>query len=445
MPIIVGNATTNSAITSGNLSVMSPQSYQVTNALRNSVRPTLLLPFAESLNVDPRITFTRASSATYFNQAGVLTTAVSNVPRIDYNPSTLVCNGLLIEQASTNLVYPSIITSSWYPSGTLTTNATVAPDNTTTGSKLIPNTTLGQWAAWTYCSTALSTTYTLSCYAKTNGYPRLWLLATDFSGNSFGATFDLSTGVFVSSTTNGVSTYISSTINYGGNGWYRCSITGIPNTSNALATALYVDNGSGNYFTGDGTSGIQIWGAQLEQTAFPTSYIATTGATATRAADLATIPLGSWYNPTASTLLVEAQKNTSADANFSISLQLDDGTNLNRLEFYTNPSSTTIYLMDQYTSNITDASVTPGSFSLSTPYKVAGSISGALSTTGTLAASLNGATAASGTTGNFAGSTFTTMRIGSVAGGAFFMNGWIQRIAYYPVAFSNTQLQAMSS
>ena len=213
MPIYTGNATVNSAITSTTLTEMSPQSYQVTNALRNTMRPTLLLPFAQSGTVDPRITFTRNGQATYFNSAGVLTTATNNVPRIDYNPSTLACNGLLIEQASTNLVYPSIITSSWNTSGTITTNATVAPDNTTTGSKLIPNTTIGQWAAWTYCSTALSTTYTLSCYAKTNGYPRLWLLATDFSGNSFGATFNLSTGVFVSSTTGGVSTYISSTIN----------------------------------------------------------------------------------------------------------------------------------------------------------------------------------------------------------------------------------------
>lgn len=40
-------------------------------------------------SLDPRITFTRASGATYYNSAGTLTTAATDTPRFDYDPNTL--------------------------------------------------------------------------------------------------------------------------------------------------------------------------------------------------------------------------------------------------------------------------------------------------------------------------------------------------------------------
>lgn len=67
------------------------------------LRPSLLLDFANSGRVDPRIQCTRASSATCFGPNGKLRTVAANVPRIDYDPVTGKCLGLLVEEQRTNL------------------------------------------------------------------------------------------------------------------------------------------------------------------------------------------------------------------------------------------------------------------------------------------------------------------------------------------------------
>jgi hypothetical protein len=377
------------------------------------------------------------------------------VPRFDSNPSTQTVNGLLIEEARTNSLRNNTtqgavigVVGSGGSLGTyysqsqntgITPNVvSVGVDNginyidvqfsgTITGGGLQNNIF---WESSGVVAASNSQTWTQSVYLKLvsgsmSGIVVNMYTLTDnpsyINGNN--PTLSTPTGASLSSQRN-VYTF----------------------TTNSSGVTVFTNLGLAFTFAaGTFNFTIRIGMPQLELGAFATSVVATSGSAATRAAEQASLSLGSWYNAKASTLLVEAQKNTSADANYSISLQLDDGTNLNRLEFYTFPGSTTIYLMDQYTSNITDASVTPGSFSLSTPYKVAGSISGALSTTGTIAASLNGATAASGTTGNFAGSTFTTMRIGGVVGGSLFMNGWIRRIAYWPTSLSNAELISLTS
>src|SRR5678816_4391057 len=64
--------------------------------------PALSLDFMTPGTLDPRITFTRASTGTYFDSAGVMQTAALNAPRWDYNPATLQLRGLLLEDTRTN-------------------------------------------------------------------------------------------------------------------------------------------------------------------------------------------------------------------------------------------------------------------------------------------------------------------------------------------------------
>jgi len=537
MPITVGNSTTNTTITNSTVTVPNPQSWQVTNAGRNLSRPTLLLPFAESLNVDPRITFIRASSATYFNQAGVMTTASTNVPRIDFNPVTGVCNGFLIEESRTNYVrngYGSGGSSSALPtywstnvsngvprngltvtfggtvvnqgvqcyrftiSGTATANGTFIIYYENGGSTLagmasgttfqqsiymalVSGSTFGSVVHWgpikdsigstvqdNQLNFAASLTTTMTRMVESQTTPTSAnsnLTATITSATwSGGVVTCTGTGFTFDNVGNGRIVQISGSGTIDGNRTVTsltgstqftfalasdpgaitvpCTVTwNIPSFSCPYAAVLfYYNTGNTANITFDMGCGQQEIGA------FPTSFITTTGVSATRSADLATIPLGSWYNTTASTVLVEAQKNTSADSGYGGVVELNDGSVNNRFQFYVSINTTTLRFGDNYTSNLLDAQVPAGSYSLATPYKAAGAISGAIATSGTIAASLNGATAVTGTTGNFPGARLTQMQIGGISGGtAYNMNGWIQRIAYYPVAFSNTQLQAMSS
>ena len=95
--------------------------------------PSLDLTFMVPGSLDPRITFTRASTGTYFDSAGVLRSAATNAPRWDHDPATLQLRGMLLEEARTNLLLNSATLStqsvtvtavahtlSFYGTGTIT-------------------------------------------------------------------------------------------------------------------------------------------------------------------------------------------------------------------------------------------------------------------------------------------------------------------------------------
>jgi hypothetical protein len=212
-----------------------------------------------------------------------LTSLTTENVNIDNNSITALSSS--IEQVSytsvtTNLSHYSEQLDNTYftkSRSTISTNAGVAPDGTTTADKLIPNSGL-QTASSVYLLRAVAgSTYNYSVYAKADGFNFVTVnFQTSGSGTTQGIRFNLSTGAIdTSQNANG-------TITDAGNGWYRCSMRPATTTTSVSHMIAANDGGSfGTFFntpvTGDGTKGILLWGVQYEVGDL-TGYLPTTSA-----------------------------------------------------------------------------------------------------------------------------------------------------------------------
>lgn len=398
--------------------------------------------------LDPLITFTRASSATYFDSAGVLQTAANDVARFDYNPSTLAARGLLIEEARTNRhTYSEDLTQWGTPSGaTVSANAAVAPDGATTADKLVESATNAAHflsASSITMSYTSGTSYTRSCFAKAAGRNiiTVYLPATNFVSNGRQALFDLSNGTVYSSETG-----VTASIQAINNGWYRCSVTAAANATGTghVGGSALTDNGTGTYL-GDGTSGALIWGAQTEAGAFATSYIPTTTTVLTRSADVAAITgtnFTNWFNSIEGTMVVSATvTSTTVDGTTRVLASIGDSSTFNETIYLARASSSA-----NITGNVIDGGVaqwaanTLGSATVNTPFKT--SMAYKLNDLG---GSFNGAAAVTDNVATIPTVNSLSLGNGSWSGAVNYINGYLQSFSYYPTRLRNGTLQALTS
>jgi len=260
--------------------------------------PSLDLRFADNKSLVDAVTgaslvtFTRASSGTFVDSAGVLQTAATDVPRFDHDPTTGESLGPLVEGQRTNLVQQSADISNVYwvkSETTVTANAIAAPDGTMTAGKLVESTANSQH---TLASAAITwvgnTQYTVTFYAKAGerfNFDLLLGTAGNWVNAERVATFNVSAGTLLLTPNSPAIASIQAV----GNEWYRCRLTATT-VASPSASAVFIrmaDSTGLSSYQGITGNGIYLWGAQLEAGAFPTSYIPTTTATATRSADVA--------------------------------------------------------------------------------------------------------------------------------------------------------------
>jgi hypothetical protein len=401
--------------------------------------PTLSLDFMTPGALDPRIVFTRASTATYTDANGTIQTAAVNAPRWDYDPVTHALRGLLIEEARTNKLTNSGAPSAWGPVNIVqTNNAAVAPDGTTTAAKIADNVTNNQHAV-NPAGPAITanTTNIFSVYLKAAGRPRALLYYASGS-NSITATFDLTNGTMVGTPTlGGLASGAVWSITAVGNGWYRCAAGGLLDaTSTAASTYVFIDNGTTSSYLGDGVSGLLVWGAQCEQGAFPTSYIPTTAATVTRAADVATMPtdVTKWYSTLNGTVLAEALLPPNGNVGYRGIFTLDGGPFNAWLRSYITGGTSNV------DGNIDIASLGFGVMTPGTVFKCVATYSSAGSH-----CTLNGVMGVgSATVGT--PSTWTTLRLGVTDGtNNNPANGYLRRLTYWNRALSDTEMQQVTT
>jgi hypothetical protein len=167
--------------------------------------------------------------------------------------------------------------ASWTKSAaTISANATTAPDGTATADKLVENSGTSSHSAGQNTAGTTSSQQTITVYAKPAG--RNWLC---IQLGVLLAFFDVQNGAI--GTVNGGLTgaTITSMGTLGGGGWYKCVVTCTSMASGVAGLFTATGNGVSSY-TGDGTSGLYLWGAQLENGATATPYLKTTTTTVTR-------------------------------------------------------------------------------------------------------------------------------------------------------------------
>ena len=231
--------------------------------------------------------FTRASSATRVNKQGLIETVASGVPRIDFTDAN---GALLLEPQRTNLIAysESFSNAYWTKSGaSITSNAAISPDGTLNADKLVEGTGTAVPIMTATLPTSSTGLHAQSFYVKADGRNFVAISNNSNGGSVFRCEFDLTTGTI---TWNGFGN--TPTIEALADSWYK--ITGVNvsttagfgrNFSLEMSNVSVLSNTAVAY-TGDGTSGIYIYGAQLEQGSYATSYIPTQGSAVTVVKDV---------------------------------------------------------------------------------------------------------------------------------------------------------------
>ena len=230
-----------------------------------ALRPALLLDFANSQQLDPRITFSRSTTAPYY----------------DGKTSVLAEQNLLLySQGNFTQAY-------WNKQNvTVTDNTVIAPDGTTTASTLTTSVGLANHnivVTGTYAGT-IAGTYTESWFIKPNTSNFVTVFVAYISGQWVCATANLSTVAITQTGSSGASTYVSSSITASTNGYYRITLTYNISSASGMLSGVQINSSAtptyGSFglesWTALGTESVYIWGAQLEQRSSATAYNATT-------------------------------------------------------------------------------------------------------------------------------------------------------------------------
>jgi hypothetical protein len=392
--------------------------------------------------------YTPTTTAAITNYIPALQTAASGVARFDHNPTTGESLGLLIEEQRVNLALRSEdFTTSWNTaSATVNSNTIIAPDGTLTGDKLVEAAAAGlEHFIEQVGLTTTNQTYTQSIYVKaaeTTSFA-LTVVAVGSSSTTSIANFNISAGVITtgSITVGGIIT--SSSVTSVGNGWYRCAIV---YTLNGTVTShrMRIYPRQAGVYTGDGWSGIYVWGAQVEAGAFATSYIPTVASQVTRPADAANITgtnFSSWYRQDEGTMYGESINNGISTSNTYLAVLTDETSSqqLNRIMIVSRFSGAS-GVSGVITANSTDQANSFSSYTFSQNNKNAMAFKYNDATT-----SVNGATATSDSTVVLPIVTRLELARLNSFGTYLYSNQTIKKLAYYPKRLTNAELQGLTT
>jgi hypothetical protein len=400
--------------------------------------PSLSLQFAATQSLidlvsgQNLITFSRLSDGTTTNSAGQVQTVAAGIPRFTHDPVTLECLGLLPEEQKANLTLWSeeFDNAAWVKArASITPNATASPRGTITADKLVEDNTANNTHVAVQVFTFAATTYTLSIFA--NAAERSWVRLFAFDGvTNFGCYFNLSAGT--------VGTAVASTgfIRPLADGWFRCAMTFTAAAGTGTYAARLATGDGADVYTGNGTSGLFVWGAQLE-TGGLTSYIPTGASSVVRSADVATITgtnFSSWYRQDGGSMLASASVLSPAAFTGRV-YSINDNTLNNRIEVFRQADFQPAY-------RVISGGADQAQLGLGAIWNTSGIVGTAAAySANDFAVSANSSNVQTDSSGSIP--TVNQINIGSLPGTSY-LNGPIARLDYWPRRLPNSVLQEMS-
>ena len=375
--------------------------------------------------------FTRASSATTLNRQGLIETAGSGKPRIDFTDNT--SGHLLLEPSRTNDTQRSeqFDNSYWTKYDTsVSANQVVSPDGAVTADKLIEDTGTSNHMIGRSLSFTSGTTYTVSVFVKENGRD-LEIAAGNPNTWRGSAKYNLSTGSVQSTT------YGTASIENFGNGWYRCVLVGEAIATSSTNILFKLVSGTNTSYTGDGSSGVYLWGAQRETASYATSYIPTEGSSVTRVLDEADqTGVQQVIGQTEGTLYLEFVPLDASALQILFQIRSSSGS-VGQIDLRLQSGAIRTLGSDGGSSQF---SFSGGSYTVGTTYKVAVRYK-----TNDTKLYINGSSAGSDTACSFTSSTKAQISFSENLGSNFHALAEIKDARLYDTALTDTELQNLTS
>jgi len=405
---------------------------------------SLNLRFNETTTLDPRITFTRASTGTYVDSAGVLQTAASNAPRFDYNPTTLAPLGFLIESSRTNSIRnntmvgavagtPGTVPTNWTSigSGLGTLTQTIVGTGTQNGIEYIDIRYFGTASTASYGAQFETGTQVVAAPAQ------VWTSSLWFGivGGSTAGINTITQAIVERNLSGAYLTQIGIDLKSSGSTMTRSSFVGT--LGNAL-TARVVSAVIFGFAIGAAIDiTFRIGLPQLELGFGVSSAIKTTTTALTRAADsplMTGTNFSDWFNPVEGTFVVSYDAFNIATGAFPVILAASDYTVANRIQISYNQTSRRA-VVTVGGSNTFDVNLGTGVNGMIDKSAIAYKADD-------FAACVNGGVVATDNAG--AVPVVDRLVLGNYLSGGSIVNGHLRSVAYYPRRLSNGELQALT-
>ena len=402
-----------------------------------------------SFTAIPGASFSRASPATTYAEdaAGNLVSFAANTPRI-------TDKGLLVEGSRTNLTKRSEEFddgAEWAASQiTVTPNIAMAPNGTMTADKIVETAVVSQRQLSSRGdSIPAGSDGVVSVFVKAAERNTVVVGADGPGVRAGGVIVDLNTGAQLGTWARSPGNISGALLNARqlANGWWHISvsvnnITDIGSMRALVSLTDATSSVSNNSYAGDGVSGVYVWGAQLEQANFASSYIPTTTTSVTRNTDLARLDSAGWYNASEGTFYNEATiLGESGTTALNVSLALGTSNNDSFWQFFSNDQRSNIgFISPNFAFDPAYLDMTRQSFKAAGSYSnnyttPQGALDGALGNLG-------------GITGDIIANPVTHIGIGLTVRNPTVIRplfGNVENVRFYPASKSNAELQALTT